>query len=352
MSGSLKKPAERATVLRAGEDREISAASVGYPERSTLSLVVPFYNEEEGIDSFYRAIVPILEGIPGTDFEVVCVDDGSRDRTLDLLLDLSRKDPRFRVVELSRNFGKEAALTAGIDAAEGEAVVPIDADLQDPPEVIPDLVARWREGYQVVYAVRAKREGETFFKKATASLFYRLIRRITSVDIPVDTGDFRLMDRQVVDALGTIREKHRFVRGLVSWVGFRQIGVPYVRHERLAGETKYPLKKMLKFAFDGITSFSFLPLQMATYLGFAVSGVSFLVICWVLFEKLLGRQPLEPGWASVMTAVLFLGGVQLITIGLIGEYVGRIYDEVKERPLYILKEEIGVAASAPSPVRA
>ncbi len=316
-----------------------------------FSVIIPVFNEEAIIGELHRRLTAVMNSL-GEPYELLFINDGSRDGSLAGMREMVGRDPHVRVLDFARNFGHQIAITAGMDHARGQAVVIIDADLQDPPEVIPELVARWREGYQVVYAVRARREGETFFKKATASLFYRLIRRITNVDIPVDTGDFRLMDRQVVDALGTIREKHRFVRGLVSWVGFRQVGVPYVRHERMAGETKYPLKKMLKFAFDGITSFSFLPLQMATYLGFAVSGLSFLVICWVLFQKLIGRQPLEPGWASVMTAVLFLGGVQLITIGLIGEYVGRIYDEVKERPLYILKEEIGVAASAPSPVRA
>ncbi len=314
------------------------------------SVIIPVFNEEAILGELHRRLTAVMSSL-GEAYELLFINDGSRDGSLAGMRALAGIDPQVRVLDFARNFGHQIAITAGMDHARGQAVVIIDADLQDPPEVIPELVARWRDGYQVVYAVRAKREGETFFKRATASLFYRLIRRITNVDIPVDTGDFRLMDRQVVDALGTIREKHRFVRGLVSWVGFRQIGVPYVRHERLAGETKYPLKKMLKFAFDGITSFSFLPLQMATYLGFAVSGVSFLVICWVLFQKLSGRQPLEPGWASVMTAVLFLGGVQLITIGLIGEYVGRIYDEVKERPLYILKEEIGAAALAPSPMQ-
>ncbi len=316
-----------------------------------FSVIIPVFNEEAIIGELHRRLTAVMNSL-GEPYELLFINDGSRDGSLAGMREMVGRDPHVRVLDFARNFGHQIAITAGMDHARGQAVVIIDADLQDPPEVIPELVARWREGYQVVYAVRARREGETFFKKATASLFYRLIRRITNVDIPVDTGDFRLMDRQVVDALGTIREKHRFVRGLVSWVGFRQVGVPYVRHERMAGETKYPLKKMLKFAFDGITSFSFLPLQMATYLGFAVSGLSFLVICWVLFQKLIGRQPLEPGWASVMTAVLFLGGVQLITIGLIGEYVGRIYDEVKERPLYILNEELGVAASAPSRVRA
>lgn len=305
-----------------------------------LSVVVPVFNEEASIGELHRRLTAVLAGL-GEPYELLFVNDGSRDGTLAALRELVARDPHVRVLDFARNFGHQIAITAGMDRARGRAVVVIDADLQDPPEVIPELVSRWTEGYQVVYAVRSERQGETFFKKATAALFYRLIRNITNVDIPADTGDFRLLDRKVVDALGSIREKHRFVRGLVSWVGFRQIGVPYVRHERLAGETKYPLKKMLKFAFDGITSFSFLPLQMATYLGFAVSGLSFLLICWVLYQKLVLHNATEPGWASVMVAVLFLGGVQLITIGLIGEYMGRIHDEVKGRPLYLLQEEFG-----------
>ncbi len=273
-------------------------------------------------------------------YELVFVNDGSKDGSGRILADLARSDSHVRVVDFARNFGHQIAITAGMDNAGGDAVVIIDADLQDPPEVIGDLVARWREGYEVVYAVRAKRQGETLFKLVTASLFYRLIRRITNVDIPVDTGDFRLMDRKVVNALKQIRERHRFVRGLVSWVGFRQVGVEYVRAERFAGETKYPIRKMLKFAFDGITSFSFLPLQVATYFGFLAAGLAFVVICWVLFQALVAHETVQ-GWSSLMVAVLFLGGVQLITIGIIGEYVGRIYDEVKGRPLYLVRDRLG-----------
>ncbi|MBM3267170.1 MAG: glycosyltransferase family 2 protein [Candidatus Sericytochromatia bacterium] len=307
-----------------------------------LSVVVPIFNEEAIVPELHSRLTSALGAI-GETYEVLLINDGSRDRSLDLMRAAAAADSRVRVVDLSRNFGHQIAITAGMDYARGKAVVVIDADLQDPPEVIAKLVARWREGYQVVYAVREHRVGETAFKKVTAAAFYRLIRRITNVDIPVDTGDFRLMDRSVVDALKRIREKHRFVRGLVSWVGFRQTGVTYVRQERFAGETKYPLRKMLKFAFDGITSFSFVPLQMATYLGFAVSGLSFLAICWVLVETLVFHETVQ-GWSSLMVAVLFLGGIQLMTIGLIGEYVGRIYDEVKGRPLYLVREEAGSEA--------
>jgi dolichol-phosphate mannosyltransferase len=254
---------------------------------------------------------------------------------------LAASDPRVRCIDFSRNFGHQVAITAGTDMARGDAVVVIDADLQDPPELIPRMVEKWREGYEVVFAVREKRKGESFFKLFTAAAFYRIIKRITNVDIPVDTGDFRLMDRKVVAALRILREKNRFVRGLVSWVGFRQVGIRYVREERFAGETKYPLKKMLKFAFDGITGFSYLPLQLATYLGFAVSNVAFLAICWVLLQKLVLHGHVEPGWSSLMVTILFLGGVQLLTIGLIGEYLGRIYDEVKARPLYLVRRTLG-----------
>jgi dolichol-phosphate mannosyltransferase len=304
-----------------------------------ISVVVPVFNEEAILPELHRRLTATMRNL-GEPYELVFVNDGSRDGSARILAGLSRDDQAVCVVEFSRNFGHQLAITAGMDHASGDAVVFIDADLQDPPEVIADLVARWREGYEVVYAQREKRHGETFFKLLTATAFYRIIRQITSVDIPVDTGDFRLIDRKVVDALKQIRERHRFIRGLVSWVGFRQIGVRYVRQERYAGETKYPLRKMIKFAFDGITSFSFMPLQMATYLGFAAAGLAFLLICWVLFEALVTHKTVA-GWPSVMVAVLFLGGVQLMTIGLIGEYVGRIHDEVKQRPLYLVRERLG-----------
>ncbi|MBO9542051.1 glycosyltransferase family 2 protein [bacterium] len=304
-----------------------------------ISIVVPIYNEEAIILELHRRLTAVMQGMPD-DYELVFVNDGSRDGSRQLLKGVVSSDPRSRLIDLSRNFGHQIAITAGLDHARGDAVVIIDADLQDPPEVIPRLVEKWREGFDVVYAVRAKRQGESLFKRVTAAGFYRLIARITNVEIPIDTGDFRLMNRRAVESLKRVREKNRFVRGLVAWIGFRQVGVEFVREERFAGETKYPLKKMLKFAFDGITSFSFLPLQLATYLGFLVSGVSFLGILYVIYLRVFAHATIV-GWASLMAVLLFLGGVQLITIGIIGEYIGRIYEEVRGRPLYLTQEVLG-----------
>ncbi|MCG8352448.1 MAG: glycosyltransferase family 2 protein [Chloroflexales bacterium] len=315
------------------------------PASPTFSVVAPVYNEELLLPEFCRRMVAVLESI-GEPFEIVLVNDGSRDRSPEIMNQLHEQDPRIKVVNFSKNFGHQLAITAGTDYARGQAVIVIDSDLQDPPEVIPDLIQRWREGYQVVYAVRAEREGETWFKKVTAAFFYRLIDRITNVNIPVDTGDFRLMDRKVVDAISGIREHHRFMRGLSVWVGFKQIGVPYKRDARKAGETKYPLRKMLKFAMDGITSFSYLPLQLATYMGFVVAALSLLFLIAVFVLRLAAANP-DPttaafyGQASTLVTVLFLGSVQLIFLGVIGEYLGRIYDEVKRRPLYIVADALG-----------
>jgi polyisoprenyl-phosphate glycosyltransferase len=304
-----------------------------------LSVVAPVFNEEAIVQEFYRRVCAVLDGI-GEPWELIMVNDGSRDRSPELMRELHACDPRVKVVSFARNFGHQVAITAGMDYAQGDAVVVLDADLQDPPEVIPDLLAQWRAGYQVVYAVRAERKGETWFKETTAKLFYRAIAKITDIDIPTDTGDFRLMDRKVVTALKGMREKHRFMRGLSVWVGFRQTGVNYVRAERFAGETKYPLKKMLKFAMDGITSFSYLPLQLATYIGFIAAAVSLAGIIIAVILRLSGSEAFY-GQATTLVSVLFLGGVQLICLGIIGEYLGRIYDEVKGRPLYIVGEELG-----------
>ena len=256
------------------------------------------------------------------------------------MLELHEQDPRVHIINFSRNFGHQIAITAGADYAQGRAVIIIDADLQDPPSVIVDMIEKWREGYEVVYAVRKERKGETRFKLWTASLFYRLINRITGVNIPLDTGDFRLMDRKVVDAMRRLREHHRFMRGLSVWVGFKQTGVEYVREERYAGETKYPFSKMLRFALDGITSFSYMPLQLATYLGFVIAGLSILAIILTVILRLSGSQAFF-GQATTLVMVLFLGGIQLISLGIIGEYLGRIYEEVKNRPLYIVDEAVG-----------
>ncbi|MBU6335636.1 MAG: glycosyltransferase family 2 protein [Chloroflexi bacterium] len=311
------------------------------PPAPVFSIVAPVYNERELVREFCRRVIAAMEPV-GEPFELILVDDGSRDGSSEIMREIHAADPRVKVLRFSRNFGHQVAITAGTDFARGQAVAVIDADLQDPPEVIPQMIAQWRQGYEVVYGVRAERQGETAFKLATASLFYRLIRRITNVDIPLDTGDFRLMDRKVVDVLVTLREHHRFMRGLSVWVGFRQLGLPYRRDARMAGETKYPLRKMLKFAVDGITAFSYLPLQLATYLGFAIAGVAALaIIVAVLLRLATGVSALE-GQATTLVAVLFLGSIQLIVFGIFGEYLGRIYDEVKRRPLYIVGEALGL----------
>jgi dolichol-phosphate mannosyltransferase len=307
--------------------------------RPTLSVVAPVFNEEAILHELYRRLQSVLDGA-GLDWELVLINDGSRDRSPEIMRELHDADPRVKVVNFARNFGHQVAITAGADYASGEAVCIIDADLQDPPEVILELLAKWREGYEVVYAVRSERKGETWFKEFTAKAFYRIIYRITDINIPMDTGDFRLMDRKVVGALRTMREKHRFMRRMSVWVGFKQTGVQYVRAERFAGETKYPLKKMLKFALDGITSFSYFPLQVATYIGFFSALLAVLGILVTIILRLTGSHAFY-GQATTLVAVLFLGGVQLISLGIIGEYLGRIYDEVKGRPLYLVREALG-----------
>jgi glycosyltransferase involved in cell wall biosynthesis len=308
-------------------------------DHPTLSVVAPCFNEEGVLHELYRRISQVLEG-SGESWELVLVNDGSRDRTPEIMRELHVQDERVKIVDFARNFGHQIAVTAGMDYARGDAVVLIDADLQDPPELILEMLAKWREGYEVVYAIRAERKGETWFKEFTAKAFYRIIYKITDIDIPMDTGDFRLMDRKVVDALKTMHEKHRFMRGMSVWVGFRQTGVKYVRAERYAGETKYPLKKMLKFAMDGITSFSYFPLQLATYIGFAAALIAVLGIIVTIILRLSGSHAFL-GQATTLVSVLFLGGVQLICLGILGEYLGRIYDEVKGRPLYIVREALG-----------
>ncbi len=303
------------------------------------SVVVPMYNEEEVILRTYRRLKGVMDGT-GEPYEFVFVNDGSRDRSAEIVKELCQTDPNVRLIDFSRNFGHQVAISAGMDYAQGKAVIVIDADLQDPPEVIPDMIRKWKEGYDVIYGKRLKRKGETVFKKTTALMFYRLLRSLTSVDIPVDTGDFRLIDRKVCDALSGLKEKNRFIRGMVSWVGFNQTSVEYVREERAAGETKYPLKKMIRFALDAITSFSYKPLKLATYIGFVLSLSSFLYLLIVLYQKLFTNST-EPGWASIIAINLFFNGIVLLMLGVIGEYIGRIYDESKNRPLYIVKETKG-----------
>lgn len=304
-----------------------------------LSVVVPCYNEEEVLPETHRRLSTAVAGLV-KDYEIVYVDDGSRDRTGELLADLQALDERVRVVRLARNFGHQLAVTAGIDHARGQAVVLIDADLQDPPEVIGEMLARWREGYHVAFGVRTDRRGESPFKLWTAKAFYRLLNKLSDVAIPLDTGDFRLMDRRVVDVLRHMPERDRFVRGMVSWTGFRQVAVPYRRAERFAGESKYPLLKMLRFALDGIVSFSSAPLKVATWLGFVSSAIALAGILFAVTVRLYTRDWV-PGWAATFVAVLFMGGIQLLSIGIIGEYVGRIYAEGKRRPLYLVGELLG-----------
>lgn len=307
--------------------------------KPTLSIVVPMYNEEENIDVFYNRMTQVMEET-GESYEIVCVNDGSQDKTLPSLLFLHEQDSRIKVVDLSRNFGKETALTAGIDFAEGEAVIPIDADLQDPPEVIPQLLAKWREGFDVVYATRMEREGETWFKKKTAHSFYRVIDKMTQINIPKDTGDFRLMSRPVVDALKTLREQNRFMKGLFSWVGFKSTQILYRREPRYAGTTKWNYRKLWKLALEGITSFTYFPLQIATYTGLVIAACAFLYGLYRIIDTLINGTPV-PGYPSLMVAILFLGGLQLLFMGIIGEYIGRIYMESKQRPLYFVQQAVG-----------
>ncbi|MFV2073511.1 MAG: glycosyltransferase family 2 protein [Thermoanaerobaculales bacterium] len=300
-----------------------------------LSVVIPEFNEESNIVPMYERLVAALAEIVDG-LEILYIDDGSSDGTWARICGLAEKDPRVRGLRFARNFGHQAALTAGVDAARGRAVVIIDGDMQDPPEVIPEMVERWRDGFEVVYGQREKRDGETWFKRATASLFYRILRGITNVEIPVDTGDFRLLGPRALTAFRALPERNRFIRGLVSWIGFPQTAVLYHRQARQIGETKFPVRKMLRFALDGITSFSFFPLRLATWTGFAVSTFAFLYIVVVLVLKALGVSWL--GYTSLMASILFLGGVQLLMIGILGEYIARIFDEVKRRPLYLVGE--------------
>jgi glycosyltransferase involved in cell wall biosynthesis len=304
-----------------------------------FSIIAPCYNEQDNLTELHHRMKDVMDQT-GEPWELVLINDGSSDRTPELMRELHAVDPRVHYIDFARNFGHQIAVTAGLDYAQGDAVIIIDADLQDPPELILQMIDKWREGYEVIFAVRTERIGESWFKLFTAKLFYRLIYRITDVDIPLDTGDFRLMDRKVVNALNQMRERHRFIRGMTSWVGFKQTGVYYTRQERFAGETKYPLRRMMKFASDAITGFSFVPLQLATFLGFSIAALSGVGVFIVIMGRLFGNQAFL-GQATTLVMVLFLGGVQLISLGIIGEYLGRIYDEVKGRPMYIVNEAVG-----------
>jgi polyisoprenyl-phosphate glycosyltransferase len=330
---------ELGTVERRGRGTTAQGRLRGVRPRVTgglvYSIVAPVYNEEETLTHFYERVVAVMEGL-GEPFELVLVNDGSCDGSWRIMHELHEKDTRVRVVDFSRNFGHQIAISAGLDHARGRAVIIIDSDLQDPPEVIPQLIARWKGGAEVVYAQRAKRAGETRFKLLTAAAFYRLIARTVSFEIPRDTGDFRLLDRRVVNTVVTMREHHRFMRGLSVWVGFRQEAVMYNRQERFAGTTKYPLRKMIRFSIDAITSFSYLPLQLATTFGFVLACLSFIGIIIAASVRLFTGGIVGQG--TTISVVLFLGGIQLIFLGIIGEYLGRIYDEVRARPLYVVRE--------------
>jgi polyisoprenyl-phosphate glycosyltransferase len=304
-----------------------------------ISVVVPCYNEELNLDSLFARLFKVLDSL-NLQYEIVCVNDGSRDNTLKYLIEYHHRNPVIKVVNFSRNFGKEIALTAGIEYATGDAIIPIDADLQDPPELIGELIEKWREGYDVVYCKRRSRQGESWLKKITANAFYRVIQKMTSVEIPRDTGDFRLIDRRVVEALKQLPETHRFMKGLFAWVGFKQSFIEYDRLPRFQGTTKWNYWKLWNFALEGITSFSSLPLKIWSYLGLVISLLAFLYGSFLIVRTLiLGID--VPGYASLMVAILFLGGIQLLTLGIIGEYLGRVHDEVKKRPLYLVRDSYG-----------
>ena len=301
-----------------------------------LSIVAPCYNEEGSVGEFVRRVKAVCEGLRCA-YEIVLVNDGSRDRTLPVALGLASADPTVRVINLLRNFGHQAAATAGLDVAKGDIVVLIDADLQDPPEVIPEMIARWEEGADVAYGQRRTRQGESRLKIVSAGLFYRVLRRMTHSDIPADTGDFRLMDRRIVEVLRQMRERHRFIRGMVSWVGGTQVAVRYDRNARVAGETKYPLRKMISFALDAITSFSVVPLRLVTYLALLIITLASLATLTVFIVKLSHPDYFIPGFPATMLTIIFFGGVQLLALGVIGEYVGRMYESVKSRPIYVIE---------------
>ncbi len=314
-----------------------------------ISVVLPVYNEAENLGVLVERLRTALERFAGDGFEVVFVDDGSTDASPEMLDALAARDPRLKAIHLSRNFGHQAALQAGLDAAAGDAVVTMDADLQDPPEVLASLVGKWREGYDVVYAVRRKRK-DGLAKRVAYAAFYRSLRAVAEIDVPLDAGDFCLLDRRVVDALGTLGERGRFLRGLRSWVGFRQVGIEYEREARYAGAPKYGVRKLVRLALSGYVGFSSMPLRLAAWLGFLAAGAGFLIALWTALTRIF-NVPSPRGWASTMAAILFVGGVQLVMLGVLGEYLGRVYDEVRRRPLYIVRSRVGFdegAAAAPA----
>jgi len=313
-------------------------------DNKLITVVVPMYNEEEVIAETCRRLREAMDGA-GAEYEILLVNDGSRDKTAEIAAGICAADARFRMISFSRNFGHQVAISAGMDYAQGDAIVVIDADLQDPPSVIPQMLEKWREGYEVVYGKRLSREGESAFKKMTSRLFYRFLRSMTEVGIPVDVGDFRLIDRKVRDALKLVNERNRYIRGLISWLGFRSASVGFVREKRFAGETKYPLRKMIRFALDAITSFSYKPLKLASYIGISVSFLSFVYLLVVIWQRIFTDTAIA-GWASSIAVSLFFNGITLIILGIIGEYIGRIYDEVKGRPLYIVSRTVNIGGEA------
>ncbi len=314
------------------------------------SFVIPVFDEEETLPELHSRLAAVIDGLDG-EAEILFVDDGSRDHSVELLLDLRRADPRVKVIRLARNFGHQVAISAGLDFALGDAVIVIDADLQDPPELVPELVARWREGYDVVFAVRRARDGEPWLKRTTANGFYRVLRRLAEVDMPLDTGDFRLVDRGALDAFRSMRERNRYVRGMFSWIGYRQTGVEYTRAERYAGRPKYSFRKSFRLAMNAIVSFSDAPLRLALVVGFVVSILAFLLGIATAAAKLAGAF-VVPGWASILVAVSFLGGIQLIVLGMMGLYIGRMYEELKARPLYLVREAHGLGSVEAEPTAA
>ncbi|MBD2057725.1 glycosyltransferase family 2 protein [Oculatella sp. FACHB-28] len=316
------------------------SSSDSTPDTVQISVVVPLHNEEPNINYFFERLESVLEGL-GLAYEIVCVDDGSKDNTLRQLVAHHHRNPSIKVVSLSRNFGKEIALTAAIDHAIGAAVIPIDADLQDPPELIADMIAQWQQGYDVVYATRKSRQGESWLKRFTANVFYRVIGHMSTVEIPRNTGDFRLLDRRVVEVLKQMTERTRFMKGLFAWVGFRQTFILYDRAERYKGRTKWNYWRLWNLAVDGITSFSVLPLKVWSYVGFSLAITTFLYAMFLIIRTLISGIDV-PGYASLMVAILFIGGVQLLTLGIIGEYLGRVYEEVKGRPLYLVRNSYGI----------
>lgn len=313
----------------------------------TLSLIIPLLNEQDNLEPLYERTVPVVESL-GLDYELIFVDDGSTDRSVEAIAALHAKDPRVKLVSFSRNFGHQQALTAGMDHATGDAALMMDADLQHPPELIPELVRHWREGYEIVYTVRQSTEDASWFKKVTGAAFYRTFQKLTGIDMPGNAADFRLVDRKVLDAFGQIRERSRFLRGLTSWVGFRAIGVPYQAAARHTGESKYNLRRMVRFAIEGILSFSTIPLVIGIYVGLAIALVSFAYLLFVLYSAAVTHQVVQ-GWTSMICLVGLIGGIQLILLGILGLYIGKIYEEVKQRPLYLVARRLGFEASARVP---